>query len=74
MNAQPYAEANDWRKRVIGCIAGHFKKEGRYQELSYTDRLEKIKGTATRIAQCEYFNAIPIEKLRSIYNTFKNKQ
>lgn len=69
-----FIDADTWRKRVIGAIAGHFKREGRYQDLAYNDRLEKITSTAARIAKCEKFNDIPIKKLQSIYNTFRYKQ
>ena len=62
-----------WRKMVIAVIAANFRKEKLYLELSYFDRLEKIKSTAIRIAQVDRFNDIPQLKLQNIYNEFKNK-
>ena len=37
----------------------------------YDANIDKIKATACRAAQTEYFNKIPLDKLRSLYNAFK---
>jgi len=62
-----------WRKRVIAAIAGYFQRQEQYTELSYYARLDKIKGTAMRIAIVDDFNQIPQKKLQHIYNEFRRK-
>lgn len=67
-------QGDKWRKMVIRSIGKYFELTNRYQNLSPRDRLPYIKSTATRIASCDDFNAIPIAQLQKIYNTFKHKQ
>lgn len=58
-------ELNRWRKRLIVAISSYFKA------MNYDANIDKIKATACRAAQTEYFNKIPLDKLRSLYNAFK---
>lgn len=60
-------ELNTWRKRLIGAIGRYFRA------MNYDADLEKIKATACRAAQAQYFNKIPLDKLRSLYNAFKHR-
>ena len=63
------AEIDQQRKRVIASIGGYLRTIG-----AGGNDIEKIKRIACRASECEYFNQIPMEKLRSVYYTFKNKQ
>ena len=47
------------RKRAMAAIGGY---------------LRKIKGIACRSTGYQSFNKIPAERLRNLYNTFRNKQ
>lgn len=60
-------EADKWRKRVIASIFGWRKAMGK--ETSMTE----VKAIACRAADAEYFNAIPLERLRSLYYAFSKK-
>lgn len=61
------AEADKWRKRVIASIFGWRKAMGN------TATMEEVKAIACRAADAEYFNAIPLERLRSLYYAFSKK-
>lgn len=63
------AELDAERKRVLASIGGYLKMIG-----AGGNDIEKIKRIACRASECEVFNKIPIEKLRALYHTFKNKQ
>ena len=56
-----------WRKRVIASVFGWFKLVGKPVEMDY------VKGVACRAAGYKSFNAIPADKLRSLYHTFTHK-
>lgn len=63
------AELDRWRKRVIASIGGYLRMLG-----AGGNDIEKIKSIACRASECEYFNKITLEKLRSVYYAFRNKQ
>ncbi len=56
-----------WRKRVIASIFGWRKAMGG------VSNMEEVKAIACRAAEAENFNAIPLERLRSIYYAFSKK-
>lgn len=56
------------RLRLLGCIGGWFKA------LNKPANIAVIKAIATRAAKQENFNDIPLERLRSLYAAFSNKQ
>ena len=58
-------DANKWRKRVISTIGKYLENQG------YDNNIDTIKAIAERIAK-QSFNAITINRLRSIYGTFNN--
>lgn len=60
-------ETDKWRKRIIASIFGWRKAMGK--ETSMTE----VKAIACRAADVEYFNAIPLERLRSLYYAFSKK-
>lgn len=62
------AEADKWRKRLIGAIGGWLKA------MNQESNIDLIKAIACRAAGVDYFNRIPIERLRSLYHAFRNKQ
>jgi len=61
------AETDKWRKRVIAAIFGWRKVMGNETNMN------EVKAIACRAADVEYFNAIPLERLRSIYYAFTKK-
>lgn len=63
-----FYEEDIWRKRVIASIAGYMRAMGR------EENIETIKGIACRAAQRERFNDISVERLKSLYNAFKNRK
>lgn len=67
-------EGDKWRKMVIAAIRGYFNKQGLYKDKTQAEYMTLVKQTATRSAQVERFNDIPIDKLRRVYNTFNRKQ
>lgn len=67
MVSKDAAEINKWRKRVIASIFGWRKAMGK--ETSMTE----VKAIACRAADAGYFNAIPLERLRSLYYAFAKK-
>ncbi len=56
------------RKRAMAAIGGYLRKIGR------EGNAEIIKGIACRSTGYRSFNKIPAERLRNLYNTFRNKQ
>lgn len=56
------------RKQVMAAIGGYLRKINR------DGNAEIIKGIACRATGYTTFNKIPAERLRNLYNTFRNKQ
>ncbi len=61
-------EADILRKRVIASIGGWLRLTGKQHNI------DTIKGIACRATGYQSFNKIPAERLRNLYNTFRNKQ
>lgn len=61
------AELDKWRKRVLASIYAYLNA------LGVSADMDKVKGTATRAAQVETFNAISLETLRALYAAFTKK-
>lgn len=67
--ANPGANENDmWRKRVIAAVFGYLRALGK------KGSIEEAKAIACRAAKTEEFNRIPKERLKSLYNAFKNRE
>ncbi len=62
------SEIDTLRKRVIAAIGGWLRLTGK------TENIEVIKAIACRSTGYDNFNKIPAERLRNVYNTFRNKQ
>lgn len=56
------------RKRAMAAVGGYLRKINR------ECNAEIIKGIACRATGYRSFNKIPAERLRNLYNTFRNKQ
>ena len=68
--ANPKAnEMDKWRKRLIATISGYLKAMNKPH-----GNMDEIKGIACRAAQQDNFNRIPVERLKSLYNAFKNRE
>lgn len=61
-------EMDKLRKRAMAAIGGYLRK------INQTSNAEIIKGIACRSTGYTSFNKIPAERLRNVYNTFRNKQ
>lgn len=61
-------EMDKLRKRAMAAIGGYLRKIDR------EGNAEIIKGIACRSTGYQSFNKIPAERLRNLYNTFRNKQ
>lgn len=61
------AELDAARKRLIAAIFGWRRAMGQQPDMN------EVKAIACRAAQAKYFNAIPLERLRSLYHAFTNK-
>lgn len=61
-------EMDKLRKRAMAAIGGYLRK------INQTSNTEIIKGIACRSTGYTSFNKIPAERLRNVYNTFRNKQ
>ncbi|WP_304726879.1 hypothetical protein, partial [uncultured Alistipes sp.] len=61
-------EADRLRKRVIASIGGWLRLTGKQHTI------DTIKSIACRATGYSDFNKIPNERLRNLYNTFRNKQ
>lgn len=60
-------DADKYRKRLIAAIFAWRKAMGD------PSNMNEVKAIACRAAQVNHFNAIPLERLRSLYNAFTNK-
>lgn len=56
------------RKRAMAAVGGYLRK------INQASNAEIIKGIACRATGYTSFNKIPAERLRNVYNTFRNKQ
>lgn len=63
------SESDRWRKRLIAAVGGYLTAMGKP-----CDNLLEIKAIACRAAQTDNFNRIPLERLKSLYNAFKNRE
>ncbi len=61
-------EMNTLRKRAMASIGGYLR------QINLESNAEIIKGIACRSTGYTDFNKIPVERLRNLYNTFRNKQ
>lgn len=61
------AEMDKWRKRLIAAIFAWRKA------MAQTTTMNEVKAIACRAAQVDRFNAIPLERLRSLYYAFGKK-
>lgn len=66
-NSKEHSEYDKARKRVIAVMSKYFALSG------YKYDVEAIKSIASRIVKAKSFNNISIERLRNIYNLFRNK-
>lgn len=66
-------ELDKWRKRLIAAIFGWRKAMG-----NYNTTIDEVKAIACRaageVAEGKGFNAIPLERLRSLYYAFLKKE
>lgn len=62
------AETDRLRKRLIASVGGWMKA------MNIDGNIDTIKGIACRAAGQRSFNAIPVERLRSLYYAFSKKQ
>ena len=60
-------ERDIWRKRLIAAIGGYLVAMGKKSDITV------IKGIACRAAGKDNFNAIPEDRLKSLYNAFKHR-
>lgn len=67
-------EMEHLQNRVIAAIAGYFDATGRYTDLTKTERMRKVKGTAEKAAGGVAFNKLTKKQLRKISYEFTNKQ
>ena len=61
-------ELDKYRKRLIAAIGGWLTKQSKENDI------RQIKAIACRAAETKAFNDIPLERLRSLYSAFTNKQ
>lgn len=61
-------EMDKLRKRAMAAIGGFLR------QIQHESNAEIIKGIACRSTGYTAFNKIPAERLRNLYNTFRNKQ
>lgn len=61
-------EMDKLRKRAMAAIGGYLRK------INQASNAEIIQGIACRSTGYTSFNKIPAERLRNVYNTFRNKQ
>ena len=70
LRANPAANtADQWRKRLIAAVNGYLRAMGKPG-----GNIAEIKAVACRAAQTDNFNRIPLERLKSLYNAFKNRE
>jgi hypothetical protein len=60
-------DLDKWRKRLMASIGGWLRA------MSRAENMQIIKAIACRAAQADTFNAIPLERLRSLYYAFNKK-
>lgn len=60
-------DADKYRKRLVAAIFAWRKATGN------DTNMNEVKAIACRAAGTDRFNAIPLERLRSLYNAFTNK-
>ena len=67
-------EANAWRRRVIAAASAYLELIGKFHlgDNGKDWRLNYVKGMACRMAKCESFNTISLERLRNIYYALVN--
>ena len=61
------SEADRWRKRVMAAIFSYC------QEMKREATMDEVKAIACRAAGTKSFNRIPVDRLRSLYNAFKQR-
>ena len=61
-------DMDKWRKRVLACVCGLLQNTG-----NDNTNLNLAKAIACRAAKVDNFNAIPFDRLRSIYYAFKHR-
>ena len=61
------AEADRWRKRVMAAIFSYCR------EMKREVTVNEVKAIACRAAGTKSFNRIPVDRLRSLYNAFKQR-
>ena len=61
------AEADRWRKRVMAAIFSYCR------EMKREVTVDEVKAIACRAAGTKRFNRIPLDRLRSLYNAFKQR-
>lgn len=64
--SQTDTTADVWRKRLMAAIGEYLRV------YNYTENAQTIKATACRAAGVDDFNKIPTDRLRGLYNAFKN--
>ena len=61
------AEADRWRKRLMAAIFGYLR------EMNREATVDEVKAIACRASGYKAFNRIPVDRLRSLYNAFKQR-
>lgn len=61
------AEADRWRKRMMAAIFSYCR------EMKREVTVNEVKAIACRAAGTKSFNRIPVDRLRSLYNAFKQR-
>lgn len=61
------AELDKWRKRLLGAIGGYLRAMGKESDMV------AIKAVACRAARSASLNAIPLDRLKSLYNAFSHR-
>lgn len=60
-------ELDKWRKRLMASIFAWRKSMGQISDVN------EVKAIACRAANAKYYNAIPLDRLRSLYYAFIKK-
>lgn len=63
-------ELDLWRKRLLAAVGGYLKAADVVAE----DEIVLIKKVACIAAKKTEFNQIPLDRLKSLYNAFKNRE
>lgn len=64
-----YQMQDKWRKRVLAVVSNYLKVMGSNKARD----IEYVKSVATRAARATEFNKIPTDRLKSLYNAFKQR-